>query len=295
MPSAIRCSGVDGLNAKGGTMASVRTVVGQWIPPALLGLRNKPRTDTRIFGSYAEALKQCGAGYEAEVITEVVVAKTEVIRVEIEKGRADLDLGALRTLIALGFAGQSQPLRVLDFGGAAGFHYFIARATLVAGSLLDWNVVETAAMARAASRLANEELSFFSSIGEAAQALQTPPDLVFASGVLMCVPDPLETLAELLALRAPRVFLTRTGLSPDSTTRIIAQKFTLAENGPGPLPEGVVDQEVSCPDTFVPMAEFERVITSSQYRIVARIKEDTQVWFAGNMPINQYGYLCELS
>lgn len=276
-------------------MGSIRGTIGEWVPPAALRLLSKPRTDTQVFNSYADALEVCGEGYEADIIAEVVVTKTEAIRGQIEQGDFDFDLGALRTLIALGFAGREQTLSVVDFGGAAGFHYLIARAVSEPDRRLEWRVVETASMSRAASRLANSELSFFSSVAEAKDNMQTPPDLVFASGVLMCVADPIGVLNELLALRARRVFVTRTGLSTDSRTRVIAQKFTLAENGPGPLPAGVVDQVVACPDTFVPRRDFERSILSSGYRIVARVKEDTNVWIAGDTPIHQYGYLCELS
>lgn len=276
-------------------MTAIRGAISEWVPPAALRLLRRTRTDTRVFNSYADALQVCGAGYEDDIIAEVVVTKTEVIRAEIEKGHADLDLGAFRTLIALGFAGREQNLRVLDFGGAAGFHYFIARAICESDRTLEWRVVETASMTRAAARIANNELSFFPSISEANDEMQAPPDLVFASGVLMCVPDPMGTLTELLSLNAARVFITRTGLSPDGITRFIAQKFTLADNGPGPLPAGFVDQEVAYPDTFVPMVDFERQIVTSGYRIVAKIREDTDVWHAGDLPIHQYGYLCELS
>ncbi len=276
-------------------MAAIRGAISEWVPPAALRLLRRTRADTRAFNSYADALQVCGDGYEADIIAEVVVTKTEAIVVEIEKGNADLDLGAFRTLIALGFAGHKQNLRVVDFGGAAGFHYFIARATCESDRTLDWRVVETASMTKAASRIANNELSFFSSISEAKDGMQAPPDLVFASGVLMCVPDPMGNLAELLSLGAARVFITRTGLSPDGITRFIAQKFTLADNGPGPLPAGFVNQEVAYPDTFVPMVDFESQIVSSGYRIVAKIREDTDVWYAGDLPIHQYGYLCELS
>lgn len=287
--------GVGGPKKRGSIVGSIRGTIGEWVPPAALRLLRKPRTDTRVFNSYADALEVCGDGYEADIIAEVVVAKTEAIRGEIEQGHFDLDLGALRTLIALGFAERKQALKVVDFGGAAGFHYFIARSMSEPDRTLEWRVVETVSMSRAASRLANSELSFFSSIAAVKDSMHSPPDLVFASGVLMCVPDPIGVLRDLLSLRAARVFVTRTGLSLDKTTRVIAQKFTLAENGPGPLPAGVVDQVVSCPDTFVPMEEFEGAIVSAGYRIVARINEDTDVWIAGDTPIHQYGYLCELS
>lgn len=271
----------------------LRDAVRDWVPPAVLRLRRGLRSDGRVFSSYDDALRLCGAGYDAGFIAEVVVAKTEVLRAGLTAGQAVLDLGSFRTLIGMGFAQSAGPLRVLDFGGAGGYHSFIARVTAGADARLDWRVVETPAMVRAAARLANDELSFFSSLDDATRTWDSPPDLVFASGVLQYLPDPLEALAALLSLRAPRAFVTRTGLSPDGTTRVIVQHSTLAANGPGPLPAGVADRPVLYPATFVPEAAFEQVI-EEQYRIVARVKEDVGAYAAGGTPLDMHGYLCQL-
>jgi len=131
----------------------------------------------------------------------------------------------------MGFAEKRCLLRLLDFGRAAGYHYFNARLVADSHTRLDWRVVETTSMATAVGRLANEELSFFSSIQDALATQEGPPDLVFASGVLMCVPNPLDTLSWLLSLQPNRVFVTRTGLSPDATTRFMVQKSSLSTNG----------------------------------------------------------------
>jgi putative methyltransferase (TIGR04325 family) len=253
------------------------------------------KPDTKFFNSYSHALKVCGPGYDDDLIADVVVTKTDVFQRNLQHGQPRLDLGSFRTLIAMGFAEKRNPLRILDFGGAAGYHYFIARLAAESHTRLDWRVVETTSMATAAGRLANEELSFFSSIKDAVTTWEGPPDLVFASGVLMYVPDPLDTFGRLLSLQANRVFVTRTGLSPDATTRFMVQKSKLSTNGPGPLPPGALDKEVTYPNTFIPITAFEQLITSSGYNIIAQINEDTAVWRAGNTPINQYGYLCQFN
>ena len=81
-------------------------------------------------------------------------------------------------------------LRVLDFGGAAGAHYFdgaLARARRVAPVAPRWHVCETAPMAASAQAvLGGEELSFHYSLG-ALEGMRY--DLIYASGSLQYVPD----------------------------------------------------------------------------------------------------------
>jgi putative methyltransferase (TIGR04325 family) len=268
----------------------------EWTPPAIIRMwrRKSLQPSTNVYVSYEDALRSCGSGYDDTVISEVVVEKTRQRCADLSRGDITPDLGTLRPLIGLGLClvGGDRPTRVLDFGGAAGYHYFITRAATSSRASFDWRVVETPAMVQAATPLAGDELTFFSTIADATRTWSSPPDLVFASGVLMCVPRPLETLAELLGLQAPHLFISRTGLSPDATTRVIVQHLPLSDNGPGPLPAGYIDRPIAYPNTFIPKLLLESAILND-YRICLRLEESVATWQAGDTPIGLYGYLCQ--
>jgi len=245
------------------------------------------------FGSYDEALETCEPGYDSRIIAEVVAKKTEAYARRLATGDAVLDVYSMRPLAAIGFGGPIQTLRIIDFGGGAGVHYFTARALCSSAQLFDWRVVETESMCSGAESLGNSELSFFTSIGAALKGWSTPPDLVLSVGAIMCVPDPLQALEELLKLGAPRCYIGGTGLSPDELTRVMVQFSRLSQNGPGPLPQGFDDAVTAYPNTFVPRAQFEEQIASAGYRVLARKQETRNAWRAGNHAINQDGYLLE--
>jgi len=243
--------------------------------------------------SYSNAMSQCGEGYSADYIAEIVVVKTETACRLVNRDRFVFEMGSLRPLIGAGLVPCQQKIRVLDFGGAAGLHYFTTRHFLPPGTALEWHVVETPSMVRQADRLSNSELSFYSSLSDATQSWSHPPDLVIASGVLQYLPDPLFSLAELVSLQAPALFVTRTGLSPDDLTRVTIQRSSLSAHGVGPLPTGIVERRVNFPVTFVPELAFEQVI-ESRYRIVARINEDVGAYSVGKVQIDMHGYACRL-
>jgi len=82
------------------------------------------------------------SGYEASTFVDVVFAKTSALHPE------DIPsfTGAERTMFAVLFTQRltkAEPLRVLDFGGACGFHYLAASLLNVS---LQWAVVESPAM-----------------------------------------------------------------------------------------------------------------------------------------------------
>jgi hypothetical protein len=155
-----------------------------WLPPvAAKALSRADKRSSTVYASYAEALASCKTSYEDDELARVVAAKTEAFAALMASSR-QLDFAAVRTLAGLASSkAQSDSLTVLDFGGQAGYHYFIARRILPSDVNLKWRVVETRAMAKAASRLANSELNFFNSISEAIspENIREIPDLVFAS------------------------------------------------------------------------------------------------------------------
>lgn len=242
------------------------------------------------YKSYAEALAHCQQGaYEADEIVKVVVEKNLIFREQIRLNPV-FDLGAIRTLIGVALTGAKGSLNVIDFGGAGGYHYTIARTALDPTVALRWNVVETPAMASEAERLKNLELNFFSNIDDATSDLNEV-DIVFSSGALHCTPDPSSFLDGLLSIGARRLFITRTAFNDESEILVNVQKSFLSSNGPGPLPSGFVDKAVFYPNVFIP---FNGVLSAiqRQYNIRFAILEDRNAYRVGNKGIHMYGIFC---
>jgi putative methyltransferase (TIGR04325 family) len=208
-----------------------------------------------VFTSYADALEACDGGYDSDLVAAVVAAKTarlsDVIHLQ----------SAARTFTALALAPDAKA--VLDFGGAAGYHHRIAE-TVRPG--IEWHVVETPAMTRHAGP--RQGLHFHDAIPE------MTPDLVFTSGALQYVPDPLATLNDLLALDPAHVFVTRLEVGQ---RRVEVQESRLSENGPGPLPAGFTDRTIRYPVTVLPWNDYETVLTGRGYTVLHRFDEDGMV------------------
>ena len=242
---------------------------------------------TKEFPDFASALHACGAGYESNDIAAVVVEKTR--RLVANQSVEVPPLGIL--LAAASLAGRGSSLRVVDVGGAAGAHFVAVRRVLPQSVRLDWVVVETSTMVAAAAALhSGDEIRFSSDLSAALRTWSTPPDLVLASGVLMCLPNPIGALEEISDSRAGGLVFTRTGLSPDAATRIIVQESRLRDNGPGPLPDGFTDRLVRYPNTFVPKDKFERIL-GRNHELRFSAQETSRSWIAGETAIPQYAYV----
>lgn len=246
-----------------------------------------------VFESYAEAAAACGSAYEDDAqIAEVVVLKTERFVHDLDATVLPLDVSLTRTLLGLAcVAPDSGVVRVLDFGGAAGYHYFLVRRFLPTSTRLDWRVVETPYIVERAGRIAPAELTFYSSIEGATASWDRPPGLVFASGVLQCLPDPLAVARQLTEVGAPTLIVTRTALTTDGMRGTIIQTSRLANNGPGPMPDGIADRPLLFPTVLVPREELEAVLRQD-YTIMASGVEETCAYRAGSTCIDMYGYVC---
>jgi putative methyltransferase (TIGR04325 family) len=207
----------------------------------------------KTYSSYESALDKT-SGYNSELLAQVVVDKTRRLREKLlQIAPPLLDDGGFKTLLVVlaAAASSGSVFRVIDFGGAAGHHYFGARALIPKSKTLDWRVVETEAMVLAATEFESEELKFYTSISEAESAGPTiRVDLVLASSVIQYLPKPLEALDALIAISSTRIFLTRTPLLVGNSPEIIVQKSRLSENGPGAMSQEFKDVEVAYPATF---------------------------------------------
>jgi len=113
-------------------------------------------------------------------------------------------------------------LSVLDFGGALGSSYYQNRGLLSHLQSLSWHVVEQDHFVAAGrAEFQNEQLRFFSTIGESAAASR--PDVVLLSSVLQYLEDPVGVLAQLAKLGVDYILVDRTPILEAGPERIVVQ------------------------------------------------------------------------
>jgi putative methyltransferase (TIGR04325 family) len=244
--------------------------------------------DGRIYASFADAMRQCQAGYEDDELARVILAKTKIA---LTRELPDLfwDQGG-GTFLAIPYAAavmRQRPLRVLDFGGSYGFHGVLAQRRFPEFPL-KWAVVESDAIARLGDAVATDGLRIFAEIDEALAWLGGI-DVMHCSGTLQCVPSPKETLDRLVALNAPVMLWQRMALSLDQEVTLV-QISSLGANGIGPLPPDFQDREVRYPVTFVPVRDFLDACFRS-YRLVVKVQGQDPVTLNGHSVVFSDVYL----
>jgi putative methyltransferase (TIGR04325 family) len=253
------------------------------IPPILMSSlgRLKSRSGKKRYESYLAALSDCSPnGYENHDVVDVVVTKTQRYRGQLRDAArpAKVDSTSAYSLFALLLSAEAKTqINVIDFGGAAGAHYFLARSLLPNTTKLNWLVVETPAMVKQATRqLADDELHFCSDLGEARGSMGEV-DLLHSSGTLQCVANPYADLRQLIRIQAKYLLLNRLGLSKGDHDVITNHHSRLSWNGPGPLPEGMRDQSVTYPFAFPQELRIREIIRES-YREIACFDDPTGIF-----------------
>lgn len=266
---------------------SLKQAVKSCVPPILVELIKKKVRTSLTYPSYEEAMNDA-AGYEDELLTKVVVAKGKKFAKNIEENK-ELDLMSLRTFVGLASSLRKRKLTVIDFGGAAGTHYYIAKSILKDVEL-DWRVVETSAMVAEAKKqeLENNELRFFADLDNATE--QGSIDLVFASSSVHYTPKPYEFLAALASIEASILMVTRTPIT--ETPCVLLQYSTLTANGVGEIPKelGIKDKTVSYPATMMDKRRVEEILASFG-DIELKIAEDKAAYISAKESFDMWGYI----
>jgi putative methyltransferase (TIGR04325 family) len=231
-----------------------------------------------IFPNFAAALAACGPGYNNPDLAEVIAYKA-ALPVDPRQFAPEQ---AVNSILAVGLAAaeiRDRPITVLDFGGGCGFHYFRVVPTIRAP--LRWAIVETQTMAARASKFAQGRFDVFTDIGAAADALGQI-DLVHASSSIQYVPDPLETLKTLTALRPGYFGLLRFPAWGRSTL-VGLQTSPLSHNGIGPMPSNIADRPITYPVTFTNFDDVMRVF--SEYEIAMSTVSPSSTYAIRGQPV----------
>jgi putative methyltransferase (TIGR04325 family) len=263
-----------------------------FVPPILLNVVRKATRKEQCFGmypSYEDAARVCLKGYEDEDLLRVIYEKTVRLKDGLRSPKPPIiDFSTLRPLVALGLALKKEEIRVIDFGGACGVHYFTAKAVFGERIKLAWRVVETEGLVRKSKALENDELRFFSDLGSAKADLSSV-DLFFSAGALQYLASPCEALEALAACQAKNIFLSRLGLTTGMKELITVQRSMLSYNGLGALPEGITDREVLYPLVLSRKDRVEQIL-NKKYDLRMQMNEDKGAYRWANHSIDLYGY-----
>jgi putative methyltransferase (TIGR04325 family) len=267
--------------------AKAKTIAKDLLLPTIRKLTKRKKLSI-VYSSYEEALKHAD-GFDDPLLTKVVVAKGKKFAENLVIHKT-IDLMMLRTVIGIVSVLKSKSLKVIDFGGAAGAHYFITKSLLDNDINIDWRVIETPAMVNEAVKqgLQNNELTFYDTIEAAAQ--DEAFDLVFASSSVHYTPRPYDVIASLLSVTSKKFVLTRTAIA--NQQQVLLQKSTLSGNGIGPIPEelGIKDKTITYPVTVLCKEKVEGILRNFG-EIQLHIKEDKKVLHTAAESFGYYGYI----
>ena len=271
-----------------------RSALLRMLPPALVDFVQRKRTPDRIYESYEAALADADS-YEDPLLTELVAAKGKQFAETLQTTN-ELDYSHLRILLAVVGSPSSTPLRVLDFGGGSGTHYWVAKKILGNDVELDWRVVETPAMVEAVTRyeLANEELTFYSDLQEAVS--DATFDAVYASSSIHYTPDPYATLEILCNIPSKRLVITRTPMADEDL--ILLQTSRMRDNGPGPVPPDFA-AKIDFAIVTYPVSILSRPLIQTNLNNLNRtftcVNEDKVILSPAHAPFSMYGLIVHRS
>jgi len=152
-------------------------------------------------------------------------------------------------------------INILDFGGACGLNFFIARYLLPNFSLKSI-VVETSQMAKYNNdRNRHSDLSFISNINEISN-LSFKPDILICNSSLQYSQNPCETLRELLTFSPSVCYISRTPLTDLNYSQKLIQKSKLKNNGPTSNKTNVFSKKIYYPLNIEPFIKIQQLLDS---------------------------------
>jgi putative methyltransferase (TIGR04325 family) len=253
---------------------------------------NQKKVVEKTYASYEDALINCGGpGYHDDTIAEIVLNKTIANIEELNRVKyVDMNLLNASYIISI-LINSKKEINIIDIGGACGLPYFICKKILGDKVKLNWRVVETESMVRAASKLTQDGLSFYSDLDKCI-AVNPSIDLIISSSTIPYLKSPAEYLLNITKINAPFIFLTRLSFSQTNKDIITIQRSMLSENGSGRLPDGFTDKEVRYPHTNMCERDFEEIM-GSNYNLIQKFDEISGIRKVNNEPIVGYGVLFE--
>jgi putative methyltransferase (TIGR04325 family) len=163
-------------------------------------------------------------GYNNLKLNKSIIKKTIIFARNKSVNKHDINVQ--RTIKFLEFIKKKKLKNILDFGGGAGYHYFIAKIKLPNNNL-KWQVIENNTMVKLCNKKLNyRNLFFFDTFNKIKKV-----DVFFSSSAINYTKDPIKTIQSIIKLNAKYLYFTRTPLTENQSFRF-KQLSLLSDNGP---------------------------------------------------------------
>lgn len=193
------------------------------------------------------------------------------------------DINVKRTVSFLKFIKNKNLKNILDFGGGAGYHYFIAKMKLPDVNL-KWLVVENGIMVNLCNKQLNYKNLFFSS------SLNTvkKTDIFFSSCAINYTKDPVKTMKSIIKLNTKYLYFTRTPLTEDQSFKF-KQISLLSDNGPCKI-NNEKEMLIECENKIISRKYFESMFKNG-FVIIKKYVDQKKSFFYKNKFISTYTYI----
>lgn len=190
-----------------------------------------PRALILFFRNFGRRYFKAKNSYDTERFQEFIFNKTEIFSSDIKK-HINKNI-SISKIAGLGFVcSSSTSSKILDFGGAAGIDFFVARELF--GFDQEWFCIETEAMCKIARErnVALRDLRFLT-LEEYLRLDNVGYQFnLYSNSALQYTESPIATLGTLLRMNPSKVAIIRTPVILEGKAKVLDQESSSDRNGP---------------------------------------------------------------
>jgi putative methyltransferase (TIGR04325 family) len=221
------------------------------------------------------------SGYNNSLLNKSIIKKTIIFSKLSSINKHDINFQ--RTTKFLKFIKKKKLKSIVDFGGGAGYHYFIAKIKL-SNFNFKWSIVENAMMVRLCKKkLKYRNLFFFNSLDKIKKS-----DVFFSSCAINYTKNPFITLKKIFNLKVRYFYITRTPFSTKENLEF-KQSSLLSDNGPCKI-KNEKEILIEYKNKIINMNNFENIL-KNKYIILSKYIDEKKAFCFGNKCFDTYTYI----
>ena len=208
-----------------------KTLIKCFLPPVILRFYHRLMNSSPAYRDYRELPHRNNDYSDVDLIHEIVM-KTKKFSLNGQKQHL-VQFDDILPMLVLALRGTGVTTNIIDFGGAAGAHYFFAKKYFeIDGKIKKWKIIETPNMVRNVLKTIPSEgqLTFEYLLNDA--IVPDQDNLVIANCSVCYVEDPYSILRQMLELGCSKILLTRTPFSEAALQKpVLLQRSRVKDHG----------------------------------------------------------------